>query len=687
MTKKIDVAQGFRFSGGHAGIKVQRKDVALIVSERPATVVGVTTQNEMRAACAARTASLLPRSDGRAVIVNSGNANCLAGANEATNDERLAEAVARALGVTPKQVFTASTGPIGVELQIESIESVVPDLVADLATTTDDAAEAIMTTDKVPKQASRRVELPGGVVTLTAIAKGSGMIHPQMATMLAYICTDAAGTSDALQPLIERAVSLSFNQVSVDRDTSTNDAVLLIANGASGVAVDGTCAPFVEALNGICEELAKAIAADGEGATRLISVEVLGTAEDTQARRLARSVVESNLFKSSVFGDASGWGRALASLGACASGLGLPVDRHRLEVNVNGVDVVREGRPTGDNPPLVGPEARYAVRVGAGVGRGRAWGCDLSYDYVSINAVTKSDPLETHSPGLKRRLLVEALSYIKRFHNRLAVIKYGGAAMVREDLKDAFAEDLVLLKAAGLLPVVVHGGGPEISATLERLGETPRFVDGIRVTDADHIKVVEMVLSGRVNTDVVTRIHTFGGQAIGLSGKDGGLLTARKLAVGGKDVGLVGEVTAVRTEIIQMLLERDYIPVVSPIGVDAKGTTYNINADTVAAEVAVALGAEKIIFLTDVPGVLDGEQLISETSPVEINRLIERGVVRGGMLPKVNALLAAVARGVRSAHIIDGRVPHNLLAELFTEKGVGTWIRAREVSGDETRNQ
>ena len=156
------------------------------------------------------------------------------------------------------------------------------------------------------------------------------------------------------------------------------------------------------------------------------------------------------------------------------------------------------------------------------------------------------------------------------------------------------------------------------------------------------------------------------------------------IAVGGKDVGLVGEVTAVRTEILQMLLERDYIPVISPIGVDAKGTTYNINADTVAAEVAVALGAEKIIFLTDVPGVLDGDALISETSPVEMKRLIDSGVVRGGMRPKVNALLAAVARGVRSAHIIDGRVAHNLLAELFTETGVGTWIRARELSEDET---
>jgi len=246
--------------------------------------------------------------------------------------------------------------------------------------------------------------------------------------------------------------------------------------------------------------------------------------------------------------------------------------------------------------------------------------------------------------------------------------------MLRDDLKNAFAEDLVLLKAAGLQPVVVHGGGPEISRTLEKLGEETRFVDGLRYTDEAAVKVVEMVLTGRVNTDVVTRIHTFGGRAIGMSGKDGALLTARKLEIDGKDLGLVGDVEEVRTEVITMLLEKDYIPVISPIGVSRDGVTYNINADTVAARIAEALQAEKIMFLTDVPGVLRDGALINRLTPGEARKLLADGTISGGMIPKVSALLSALDHGVKSAHVIDGRVPHNLLAELFTDQGVGTFI-------------
>jgi len=621
---------------------------------------------------------MLPTSGVRAILVNSGNANVMGGPTAAADDESMAKAMAEALGVPSDQVITASTGTIGVPLPLEPIVKALPRLIDSLSEDVHDTAEAMLTTDKLIKVASRTIEFGEDTVRLTGIAKGSGMIHPNMATMLGYICTDAACEPEELRAVLQSTVPGTFNQISVDRDTSTNDMVVLLANGASGVSVDRSNTPFVDAVRAICTELARAIAADGEGATRLLTVTVNGAPSVQVARDLSRAAVTSNLFKASLFGDMSGWGRCLASIGAHAAELGVAVAREKVAVDVNGVREVEAGIPTGEQGAVNGPEVRFGVDLGQGEHSGTAWGCDLSYDYVSINAVSKSEPLTTHSPGLKRRLLVEALSYTKRFAGKLAVIKYGGAAMLREDLMDAFAEDVVLLQAAGLLPVVVHGGGPEISRTLKRLGQKTKFVDGIRVTDPDSMKIVEMVLTGSVNTDVVTRIHRFGGTGIGLSGKDGGLLTARKLKPKGKDLGMVGEVKAVRTEVITTMLEMGYIPVISPVGVDEHGTTYNINADTVAAEVAVALKAEKVLFLTDVPGILKDGELVQRTTPEGLVSMIEDGVISGGMVPKAQALLSAVSRWVNSAHIIDGRVPHNLLAELFTDKGVGTWIRAED---------
>lgn len=676
MTKRLHVARGFTFSGMHAGIKVARTDLALIASDPPAAAAATVTQNRVRAACAARTASLTPSASVRAVVVGSGNANCRSGPDEAAHDARMAAAVAAQLKVAPEQVLTATTGGIGVPFPIEVVEAAVPALIAGLGPVVQPAAQAILTTDRVIKVASRAVRFGEHTVRLTALAKGSGMIHPNMATMLAWICTDAAAEPAELQAVLSEAVAGSFNQISVDRDTSTNDMVTLLANGVSGVRVDRHSAPFVQAVGELCVDLARAIAADGEGATRLLEVQVCGAPDLSAARALSRAIVESSLLKCSLFGDAVGWGRALAAVGARAGLLGLDLSPAQMDLTVNDVQVVAGGLGTGAPVDVPGPEVRYVLELHAGDAQASAWGCDLAYDYVSINAVTKADPLETHSPGLKRRLLVEALGYIRRFAGHIAVIKYGGAAMLRDDLKDDFAEDLVLLQAAGLRPVVVHGGGPEISRTLERLGEKPRFVNGVRVTDPAAMKIVEMVLSGSVNTDIVTRVHKHGGEAIGLSGKDGGLLSARKLESEGPDLGMVGEVTAVRTDVITMLLERGYTPIISPVGVDEHGTTWNINADLVAAEVAVALGAEKVIFLTDVPGIMQDGERVSRVNPAGLRELMAQGVVSGGMVPKVQALLDAVERGVKSGHVIDGRVPHNLLAELFTENGVGTWVRA-----------
>jgi acetylglutamate kinase len=670
----VALAQGYRFAGIHSGLKVSRKDMALIVSDLPASAAAVLTRNQLRAACADRTDGLLPRDDLRAILVSSGNANCLSGPQDTEDDARLAAWVGESLGVEASQVVTASTGGIGKPLPMEILQPGVAKVAAALEREPRGAAEAMLTTDKTIKLASREVLVDGTPVVVTGLAKGSGMINPEMATMLAFLLTDAKCEAGDLQEILRTATGGSFNQTTVDQDTSTNDMALLLANGAAGVTVNAGHSEFVRAVSEVCEDLARMIAADGEGATRLIGVEVCGAPSLADARQLGRAIVSSSLFKASLYGDASGWPRLLAALGAEAARRGLELDRAKVKVAVEGVEVFA-GHPTGAVVDVAKPEVSYRVELGLGDANAWAWGCDLGYDYVSINAVTKSDPLETHSPGLKRRLLVEALSYIRRFKGSLAVIKYGGAAMLRDDLKDAFAEDLMLLEAAGLRPVVVHGGGPEISRTLGALGEETRFVDGIRVTDETSIKIVEMVLTGRVNTDLVTRIQKCGGRAVGISGKDGGLLVASKLEIKGKELGLVGEVKQVNTGVIELLLDGGYIPVISPVGVGEDGQTYNINADTAASRVAQALGAEKLIFISDVSGVLDAEgQKVSQASVELAQGMLADGTISGGMIPKVEAMLEALKTGVRSSHLVDGRVAHNLLAELFTDRGVGTWI-------------
>jgi acetylglutamate kinase len=278
----------------------------------------------------------------------------------------------------------------------------------------------------------------------------------------------------------------------------------------------------------------------------------------------------------------------------------------------------------------------------------------------------------------QRELVVSALRYIQRFAGTRAVIKYGGAAMVDPELKRAFAQDVVLLKAAGLRPVVVHGGGPEINRTLDRLGQKSQFVDGQRITGPDEMQVVEMVLTGRVNSEIVGLIQALGGSAMGLSGKDGRLLQARKQAPrpGKPDLGLVGDVEAVHPEVLDMCVDKGYIPVVSPIGAGLDGTTYNINADVAAAEIAVAVNARKLIYLTDVPGILDENgQLITEMRSADLSgRLQEGRAVKGGMQVKAQAILRALEGGVEAVHVVDGRAPHSVVVELFTDKGVGTLV-------------
>lgn len=287
----------------------------------------------------------------------------------------------------------------------------------------------------------------------------------------------------------------------------------------------------------------------------------------------------------------------------------------------------------------------------------------------------------------KAEVLIDALPYIRTFYGKTLVIKYGGAAQTRDDLKESFAKDVVMLNFIGIRTVIVHGGGPKISATMEKMGKKPEFVNGQRVTDQETMDIVEMVLGGLVNKEIVALINRHGGKAVGLSGKDGGLITAQKKTTKRAtpetgvdeiiDLGLVGEVSAIDPGIIGSLDSSGFIPVIAPIGVGPKGETLNINADFVAAAVASALKAEKLILLTDVPGILGKKGgIISTLKKGQVGKLVKDGTIKGGMMPKVQACLDALAAGVKKTHIVDGRVPHCLLLEIFTKEGIGTEILA-----------
>ncbi len=279
----------------------------------------------------------------------------------------------------------------------------------------------------------------------------------------------------------------------------------------------------------------------------------------------------------------------------------------------------------------------------------------------------------------KAEVLIEALPYIQRFNRKVIVVKYGGSAMVDENLKNQVIQDVTLLKLVGFKPIIVHGGGKDISAWVEKSGKTPEFVNGLRKTDADTMEIAEMVLN-RVNKSLVSMVQKLGVKAIGISGKDGGLLQVDKKLSDGKDIGFVGEIKAVDPKILWDLLEKDFLPIVCPIGLDDNFDTYNINADDAACAIAEAMGAEKLAFLTDIEGVYkdpkDPATLISELTVSEANALISDGYIGGGMLPKLNNCINAIENGVSRVHILDGRIAHCLLLEIFTNKGIGTAILA-----------
>lgn len=300
--------------------------------------------------------------------------------------------------------------------------------------------------------------------------------------------------------------------------------------------------------------------------------------------------------------------------------------------------------------------------------------------------MTKQSPsISEIPPLLKAEILAEALPYIRAYHGKTIVIKYGGNAMVEERLKESFARDVILLKLVGMNPVVVHGGGPQIDEALKKIGKTGTFIQGMRVTDEETMEVVEWVLGGEVQQDIVMLINHFGGQAVGLTGKDGGLIRAKKMLVadeknagGTIDLGFVGEIEAINPAVVKALQDDAFIPVISPIGFSEEGQAYNINADLVAGKMAEILHAEKLVMMTNIPGVMDkAGTLLTDLTAREIDGLFADGTISGGMLPKISSALDAAKSGVNSVHIIDGRIEHSLLLEILTEQAFGTMIRSR----------
>ncbi|HUS31576.1 MAG TPA: bifunctional glutamate N-acetyltransferase/amino-acid acetyltransferase ArgJ [Kofleriaceae bacterium] len=692
----MKVPIGFRFSGAHAGLKPVRRDVALIVSDVPAVAAGCFTQNLAAAAPILDARPRVPSAAIRAVLVNSGNANAMTGPAGVADVVAIREALGTALGVGADAVLTASTGMIGVRLAASKVIGAVPALVTALTVVPEPAAEAILTTDTRTKLAFRTLELGGREVTISAIAKGSGMIAPQLATMIAIVTTDAAISPAMLDRALRDAIDPSFHCLVVDGDMSTNDTIIALANGqarnARIEAAGAELAAFTAALTSLCTELARDIASDGEGATRLLEVAVTGAPDVAVARDIARSIAASSLVKAAIFGADPNWGRVLATVGARAGSQHYAIDPHRTTVAIQGVTVFAKGEPALTDAPALrskmrAPEVRVEVELATGGGgTATAWGCDLGYDYVKLNAdysslivqtadggLAKDDRLTNYSPSFKRKLIVEALSYISRFSGTRCVIKFGGSALSKPALEQAFCDDIKLLRSVGLQPIVVHGGSAEVTRTLERLGHpTPEFVEGVRVTSPSDLKVVDMAL-GSINSHLVSLLNLDGAHALGISGKDGALFRAKKkVSETGRDLGLVGEISQVNGSVIEMLLNQGYVPVISPIALGEDGQGYNISADEAASAIAIALKAQKLLYLIDAPGITEHGELVTDLSVADLERKL--ATAESGMRVKLGAMIDALRGGVGRVHVIDGRTPHNLIAELFTDRGVGSLV-------------
>lgn len=615
------VPRGFAFSGVRCGIKPGRSDLGLISSKTPAVTAGVFTRNPTRAACCDRNASLVPHAAVNAVLVNSGNANAMTGTAGTRANEIVAEELAKLLGAPATTVLTASTGVIGVPLPVDLVTEGLDQLVS--ASTVDPRpfAEAILTTDTTIKLAHVELSIGGQPVRLLGIAKGSGMIHPNMATTLGFVCTDAKIAPALLHRLLVGAIEPSFNAISVDGDTSTNDMVLVLANGASAVHIedDASVAAFGRALDEVLLELAKQVAKDGEGATRLLEVEVTGAPDDRTAKLVARGVAKSSLVKCSVFAGLPNWGRVAMAAGQAALEHDIPLSTQTLRISACG-HVLYDGRGERNEfkPPdlrrkLRDSTVRWSIDLGEGTGRFVAYGCDLSYDYVRINAdedkgitvgpggqVTRSLTLSAYSPRLKQQLLVEGLAYVRRFVGLKLMVYLQPAARGRGESIAGIAQDLELCLDAGLKPLVI-------------------------VPDNE---------------------------------------AANLIAESAKRGGHFSTMVAPDPLSIGQLLDRGHLCIL----------VREASAPDATVGLALKLGIQKLVALGTEHGLRDSHGFVQRLSPETLLAGLDRGRFDDSDPDLLVLARHAAMRGVPALHILDARLPHAVVGELFTDQGVGTLV-------------
>ena len=694
----VTAAQGFQAAGIAAGIKKGgTKDMAMVYSEKPCVCAGTFTTNVVKAAPVKWDQKIVEESDYvQAVVCNSGIANACTGQEGYSYCQETAKAAGEALGISAEEVLVASTGVIGQQLPMAVLKEGVKKLAPMLLGTKEAgtlAAEAIMTTDTVKKEVAVEMELSGKKVTIGGMCKGSGMIHPNMCTMLSFVTTDVDIDKNLLKEALRESVQDSYNMISVDGDTSTNDTVLVLANAMAGnpkiTEKNQDYEIFKKGLDYVNKTLAQKIAGDGEGATALFEVKITGAQTKEQAVTLSKSVITSNLTKAAIFGHDANWGRILCAMGY--SGAQFDPEKVDLvfESKAGRIQIMKNGIGTDyseEEATKILSEDKVTVIADIKMGEetATAWGCDLTYDYVKSMRITahKGESGMVKQKYLdKAEVLIEALPYIQRFNRKIIVVKYGGSAMVDEQLKKTVIQDVVLLKLVGFKPIIVHGGGKEISRWVSKVGKEPQFINGLRVTDGETMELAEMVLN-KVNKELVALVESLGVKAVGVSGKDGNLLKVEKKFSNGQDIGFVGNITEVNPKILSDLLEKDFLPIVCPVGLDENFQTYNINADDAACAIAKQMHAEKLAFLTDIEGVYrdpeDPSTLISKLFVKEARELINSGNVGGGMIPKLQNCVDAIEGGVSRVHILDGRIKHCLLLEIFTDKGIGTAILRKD---------
>ena len=678
---------GFRAAGVAAGLKTSgERDVAVVINDGPSrAAAAVFTSNRVQAAPVTWSRQVVSGGRVRAVVLNSGGANACTGPLGFQDTHATAERLAAALDDSAGEIAVCSTGLIGERLP--DGHAAARRWTRPSPRRTAAAACTPPTRSAPPTRSSRSPSGGQDGYTIGGMAKGAGMLAPSLATMLVVLTTDADLTAQELDAALRSATAVTFDRLDSDGCMSTNDTVLLMASGASGVKPDHR--DFTRALTEVCADLARQLQRDAEGASKYVTIEVVGAASEADAVTVGRSVARNNLLKCALAGSDPNWGRVLSAVGTTDA----VFDPDRLNVAMNGIWVCRarrgrrrpvQGRPHGqghhDHRRPVGRTAqrRHPHHRPDRSLRAR----ELGLLHMTIVISEGKDAARRAAATAKAGTLIEALPWLDRFHGETVVIKYGGHAMTAEELRAGFAQDLVFLRHAGLRPVVVHGGGPQVTGHLDRLGIESVFTAGLRVTTAETIDVVRMVLNGKVNKDIVGLINRYGPYAVGLSGEDANLFTAeRKYAtVDGAfvDIGLVGDITDVDPSMVKALLDDGRIPVISSIARGADGAVYNVNADTAAAALAVALGAAKLVVLTDVEGLYrdwpNSDEVISQLDADDLEKLLPS--LSAGMIPKMEACLAAVKGGVPQAHVLDGRLSHAILLEIFTDSGIGTMVIA-----------